>query len=153
MNSALPRGYGHTLCREEKRTNLHNVGILRHRAQVARLYPTTVQSLKLDGQAHTARALWNLLHEWHTWGDGGRNAKRPSKAEMDRQLREARTHPIRGYEWLAALPAQSSQQVLRECLRAWDRFFRGSAGRPRFKGRSRSMAVDNPKPATCALSG
>lgn len=141
----LPRGCGHTLCREEKRTNLHNLDILRHRAQVARLYPTTVQSVKLDGQAHIARALWNLLHEWHTWGDGGRNAKRPSKAEMDRQLREARTHQIRGYEWLAALPAQSTQQVLKEYLRAWDRFFRGSAGRPRFKKRSRSMAVDNPQ--------
>jgi putative transposase len=119
--------------------------MLRHRGHVARLYPTTVQASKLDGQAHTARALWNLLHEWHTWGDGGRSARRPSKAEMDRQIREARTHPLRGYEWLATLPAQSTQQVLKEYLRALDRFFRGSAGRPRFKQRSRSMAVDNPQ--------
>jgi IS605 OrfB family transposase len=43
----------------------------RHRAHVARLYPTPAQLQKLDRQGHTARALWNLLHEWHSWGGRG----------------------------------------------------------------------------------
>jgi putative transposase len=118
---------------------------LRHRSHVARLYLTCGQVQALENQAHTARALWNLLHEWSTWGDGGRSAKRPSKASLDRQLREARINPLAGYEWLARLPAQPMQQVLKEYLRARDRSFLGLASRPRFKQRSRHMAVDNPQ--------
>jgi putative transposase len=109
----------------------------RHRAHVARLYPTPAQVQKLDRQGHTARALWNLLHEWHGWGgQGGSIAKRPSPQEMDRQLRDARSCPLPGWEWLAQLPAQASQQVLRHYLRAWDRCFKGQSGPPRFKRRT-----------------
>lgn len=55
----------------------------RHRAHVARLYPTPAQVQKFDRQGHTARALWNLLHEWHGWGGrGGSVAKRPSPQDI-----------------------------------------------------------------------
>jgi putative transposase len=100
----------------------------------------------LDQQGHTARALWNLLHEWYTWrGAGGSIAQRPSWAKIDRQLREARTSPVPGYEWLAALPAQATQQVVKHYLRAWDRFYQGLARPPRFKRRSSRLTVDNPQ--------
>jgi putative transposase len=117
---------------------------VRRRAHNARVYATAVQTATLDDQAHTARALWNLLHEWCTWRDG-QIARRPSRSEMDRQLRDARTDPLPDWEWLAALPAQAAQQVLKDYLRAWDRYYAGGSGRPRFKQRSRHMAVDNPQ--------
>jgi hypothetical protein len=75
-----------------------------------------------DRQGRTARALWNLLHEWYICRNGG-IARRPSVAEIDRQLRAARTDPLPGWEWLAELPAQATQQVLKNYLRAWNRFY------------------------------
>jgi putative transposase len=117
---------------------------MRCRARTARLYLGGAEDAMLDKQAHTGRALWNLLHEWYTCRDGG-IAKRPSLAEIDRQLREARTNPLPGWEWLALLPAQATQQVLKTYLNAWDRCYRGVSRRPRFKQRSRQMAVDVPQ--------
>jgi putative transposase len=119
---------------------------VRHRTYVARLYPTASQVEALNEQGHTARALWNLLHEWHTWSGPGRNgASRPTVADMDRQLRDARTNPLPGWEWLAQLPAQATQQLLRDYVRAWDRFFARLAGPPRFKKRTSHLAVDVPQ--------
>jgi putative transposase len=118
--------------------------VVRRRAHSARVYANAVQAAILDSQGHTGRAVWNLLHEWYTWA-GGQIARRPSWAEMGRQLRDARTNPLPGWEWLATLPAQATQQVLKHYLRAWDRYYAGLAGRPRFKQRSRQMAVDNPQ--------
>ena len=89
-------------------------------------------------------ALWNLLHEWYTCGRGG-IARRPSIAEFDRQLRDARTDPLPGWEWLADLPAQATQQVLKHYLSAWDRYFSGISRPPKFKKRSTHMAVDAPQ--------
>jgi putative transposase len=117
---------------------------MRCRASTARLYLGGAQDAMLDKQAHTARALWNLLHEWYTCRDGG-IAKRPSLAEIDRQLRQARTNPLPGWEWLALLPAQATQHVLKTYLIAWGRCYRGVSRRPRFKQRSRQMAVDVPQ--------
>jgi putative transposase len=119
---------------------------LRYRTHAARLYPTASQAEALNEQGHTARALWNLIHEWCTWGGSGHSgAGRPTAAEMDRQLRDARSDPLPDWEWLATLPAQATQQVLKHYLRAWKRFFDGLAGPPRFKKRSSHMAVDVPQ--------
>jgi putative transposase len=119
---------------------------LRYRTHAARLYPTASQAQALNEQGHTARALWNLIHEWRTWeGSGHGGARRPTAAEMDRQLREARPSPLPDWEWLAKLPAQATQQVLKHYLRAWERFYGGLAGPPRFKKRSSHMAVDVPQ--------
>jgi putative transposase len=119
---------------------------VRRRAHKARLDLSTSQKTALDGQGHVARAVWNLLHEWHTCREGG-IAKRPSIAETDWQLRDARTKPLPDWEWLNDLPAQATQQILKHYLRAWDRYFRGVAGPPRFKPRSFNMAVDVPQAA------
>jgi putative transposase len=122
-------------------------GAVRRRAHVARLYPAASQAVSLDRQGNTARVLWNLIHDWYTWGGGQGHsiARRPSITEMDRQVREARTSPLRGWEWLAQLPAQASQQILKDYVRAWDRFHRGHARPPKFKKAGRRMAVDVPQ--------
>src|SRR5262245_60982065 len=100
--------------------------MVRRRTYVARLSLTPKEEAALNQQGHTARALWNLLHEWYTWrGTGGSIAQRPAWSEIDRQLRDARTNPVPGYEWLALLPAQATQQVLKQYRRAWHRFFQG----------------------------
>jgi putative transposase len=117
-----------------------------HRAYVVRLYPTAEQTDRMDAQGHMARALWNLLHEWYTWGGHSRSmAERPSVIEMDRQLRDARTSPLPHWEWLAQLPAQATQQVVKHYVRAWQRYFRGVSGLPRFKKRTTYMSVDVPQ--------
>ncbi len=36
---------------------------VRRRVHTARLYPVPAQASQLEEQGHTARALWNLLHE------------------------------------------------------------------------------------------
>jgi len=118
--------------------------LLRHRAHVARIYPTPEQWAVLNSQGHTARALWNLLHEWYTCRDGG-IARRPSVKEIDRQLRAARTEPLPGWEWMRELPAQATQQVLKHYLRAWDRCRDGATKPPKPKGRSARLAVDVPQ--------
>jgi putative transposase len=103
-----------------------------------------MQESDLDRQGNTARALWNLLHEWYSCRTGG-IATRPSIVEIDRQLRDARSNPLPGWEWLANLPAQATQQVLKQYLGAWDRYFRGVSKPPKFKKRSGHMAVDVPQ--------
>ncbi len=117
---------------------------VRRRVHTARLYPVPAQASQLEEQGHTARALWNLLHEWYTCRNGG-IGRRPTIAEMDRQLRRARTDPLPGWEWLAQLPAKATQQVLRQYLRAWGRFYRGLARTPNFKRRNDHLAVDVPQ--------
>jgi len=119
---------------------------IRRRAYKARLYPSASQKAVLEAQGHVARAVWNLLHERYTCREGG-IAKRPSIAEMDRQLRSARVEPLPGWEWLGDLPAQAMQQILKHYLRSWDRYFKGVARPPRFKRRRFNMAVDAPQAA------
>jgi putative transposase len=100
----------------------------------------------MDAQGHTARALWNLLHEWYMWGGRSRSiAERPSVVEMDRQLRDARTNPLTHWEWLAQLPAQATQQVVKHYVRAWHRYSCGVSGPPRFKKRTDYMSIDVPQ--------
>ncbi|GHE42007.1 transposase [Streptosporangium violaceochromogenes] len=104
-----------------------------------RLYPTPDQVATLDEQGHAARSLWNLLHDWWTWG--GRN-RRPTLKQADQAIRQAR----QDIDWLGALPAQASQQVLKNYARAWKNFFEGRAKPPTFKSRLRSRAaVDVPQ--------
>jgi putative transposase len=84
------------------------------------------------------------LHEWYTCRHGG-IARRPSVAEMDRQLRDARVDPLAGWTWLADLPAQATQQLLKHYLMAWDRYFNGVSKPPKFKKRNAHMSVDIPQ--------
>ncbi|MEU0078438.1 transposase [Micromonospora tulbaghiae] len=115
------------------------MGMKAHRSYVRRLSLSPEQTAELDQQGHAARALWNLLHEWWTWGGCTR---RPTMRQTDEAIRQAR----KDIPWLADLPAQAAQQVLKTYLRAWKNFFDGHARPPEFKGRVRSrMSVDNPQ--------
>lgn len=136
----LPTSSHTSTSRETGRT-----GPVQRRVHTARLYPTSLGVELLDQQGHSARALWNLLHEWYTWGGLSGSSKRPPIAEVDRQLRDARRNPPPGWEWLGKLPAQAAQQVLKHYVRAWDRFFKGVARPPKFKKRSGRMAMDIPQ--------
>jgi hypothetical protein len=62
-----------------------------------------------------------------------------------RQLRAARTDPLPGWEWLAELPAQATQQVFKNYLRTWNRFYAGSANPPKSKKGTGRLAVDVPQ--------
>jgi putative transposase len=114
--------------------------VKRARAHVARLELSAAQGAVLDGQAHTARALWNLLHEFVTFRQG----RLASLKECDAAIRAAR-HEI---DWMGRLPAQAAQAVLKTYRQAWANFFNPDhpAERPAFKTRLRSrMAVDVPQ--------
>ncbi|MFF5212867.1 zinc ribbon domain-containing protein [Streptosporangium sp. NPDC000396] len=110
------------------------------RAHLARLELSAAQTAVLDGQAHTARALWNLLHEYATFRQG----RLATAKECDEAIRAAR----REIDWMGQLPAQAAQAVLKAYRQAWANFFNPDhpAGRPRRKARLRSrMAVDVPQ--------
>ncbi|MER6832364.1 transposase, partial [Streptosporangium sp. NPDC000563] len=110
------------------------------RAHKARLDLNAAQVAVLDGQAHTARTLWNLLHEYFTFRQG-RFAR---LKECDAAIRAAR-HEI---DWMGQLPAQAAQAVLKTYRQAWANFFNPDhpAQRPTFKGRLRSrLTVDVPQ--------
>ncbi|MGJ6967111.1 RNA-guided endonuclease InsQ/TnpB family protein [Streptosporangium sp. G11] len=110
------------------------------RAHVALLELNAAQVAVLDGQAHTARALWNLLHEYFTFRQG----RFATLKECDEAIRAAR-HEI---DWMGQLPAQAAQAVLKTYRQAWANFFNPDhpAKRPTFKTRFRSRpAVDVPQ--------
>ncbi|MET7338990.1 hypothetical protein ABZS69_63590, partial [Nonomuraea sp. NPDC005650] len=88
--------------------------------------------------ATPARALWNLLNEWWTMLPTCRR----SPAAADAAIRQAR----QDIDWLAVLPAQAAQAVLKTYFQAWKNCWQGRAEAPAFKGRLRSvMAVDIPQ--------
>ncbi|NUS85036.1 MAG: transposase, partial [Streptomyces sp.] len=71
----------------------------------ARLALTPVQVRLIDAQAHAARAMWNLLHDLWTMTP---RCRRSLKA-ADEAIRRARKE----IDWLAVLPAQAAQAVLK----------------------------------------
>ncbi len=106
-----------------------------HRARLA-LSPAGV--LKTDGQAHAARTMWNLLHAW--WQMMPKEKR--TLANADAAIRQAR----QDIGFLAILPAQAAQAVLKTYFQAWKNCWDGRAGAPNFKGRSRTvMSVDIPQ--------
>ncbi|MFG2907999.1 RNA-guided endonuclease InsQ/TnpB family protein [Kitasatospora sp. NPDC048286] len=113
----------------------------RQRGYKALLGLTPEQVIALDEQGHAARAMWNLLHDWWTM-TGKCLLRRASLALADQHIRQAR----KDLPWLAALPAQAAQQVLKQYHRAWVNCWEGRAGAPNFKSRIRSrMSVDVPQ--------
>ncbi|MFD2011728.1 RNA-guided endonuclease InsQ/TnpB family protein [Streptomyces narbonensis] len=99
---------------------------------------TPVQVRAMDDQAHAARTTWNLLHDW--WSMLPRDKR--SLAAADAAIRQARKE----IEWLAALPAQAAQAVLKAYAQAWRNCWDGRAGEPVFKARVRElMSVDIPQ--------
>src|SRR5918994_3096862 len=83
-----------------------------------RAYPTLGQAERLTGWAHSCRAVWNLALEqrrfaWH------QRARTVGSSEQCRHLTDARAD----LPWLADLPAQSAQQILRQLDRAYDNWW------------------------------
>lgn len=110
-----------------------------HRGHRACLALTAEQTKSLDAQAHAARALWNLLHEW--WTMVGEN-RWVSLTDADAAIRQAR----KDIDFLAVLPAQAAQAVLKTYFQAWRTCWDGHADEPTFKSRPRSvMSVDVPQ--------
>ncbi|NUU21561.1 MAG: transposase [Streptomycetaceae bacterium] len=106
-----------------------------HRARLA-LSPAQVRAL--DAQAHAARTMWNLLHAWWTM----LSKERRSLTAADGAIRQAR----QDIDWLAVLPAQAAQAVLKTYVQAWRNCWEGRADAPVFKSRTRSvMSVDVPQ--------
>ncbi|MFD0508336.1 RNA-guided endonuclease InsQ/TnpB family protein [Streptomyces chiangmaiensis] len=100
------------------------------------LAPAQIQLI--DAQAHAARTMWNLLHEWWTMLAKDKRFL----AAADDAIRQAR----KDVDWLAVLPAQASQAVLKTYFQAWKNCFDGRAEHPSFKSRIRSMmSVDIPQ--------
>ncbi|WP_240797578.1 transposase [Streptomyces sp. F001] len=109
-----------------------------YRGHRARLTVSSGLEARLDAQAHATRALWNLLHEW--WEMLPRD-KRTLEA-ADAAIRLARKE----IDWLAVLPAQAAQTVLKAYVQAWKNCWEGRADAPKFKARCRSvMSVDIPQ--------
>lgn len=93
----------------------------------------------MDGQAHAARTMWNLLHDW--WTMLPRDKR--SLAAADAAIRQARKE----IDWLAHLPAQAAQAVLKTYFQAWKDCWEGRAAAPDFKARFRTvMSMDIPQP-------
>lgn len=106
-----------------------------HRARLA-LSPAEV--LKADDQAHAARTMWNLLHAW--WRMMPKEKR--TLANADAAIRQARGD----IDFLAVLPAQAAQAVLKTYFQAWKNCWDGRADAPNFKGRLRTvMSVDVPQ--------
>ncbi|MEV7777024.1 transposase [Kitasatospora sp. NPDC088351] len=94
--------------------------------------------LKADDQAHAARTMWNLLHAWWRMMPG----EMRTLANADAAIRQARED----IDFLAVLPAQAAQAVLRTYFQAWKNCWDGRADAPNFKGRLRTvMSVDIPQ--------
>lgn len=111
------------------------------RGHKARLELTGAQVVALDEQASAAITVWNCLHAYWTHFAG----KKPTLAQADAAIRQAR----KDADFLAVLPAQAAQAVLKTYVQAWENFFNPNhpARRPTFKtkkGRPR-LAVDVPQ--------
>ncbi|MFF3847960.1 RNA-guided endonuclease InsQ/TnpB family protein [Streptomyces sp. NPDC002328] len=116
----------------------HNTLVKRQFGHRARLALSPAERLKADGQAHAARTMWNLLHAWWQMMP---QAKR-TLANADAAIRQAR----QDIDFLAVLPAQAAQAVLKTYVQAWKNCWDGRAGAPDFKGRFRTvMSVDIPQ--------
>jgi hypothetical protein len=115
----------------------HEPGILvamhAHSGRRYRAYPTPGQAERLTGWGHSCRAVWNLALEQRrfAWRQRARTLR---SAEQCRHLTDARAD----LPWLADLPAQSAQQVLRQLDRAYDNWWNPEhpAQAPTFRKRS-----------------
>lgn len=82
--------------------------------------------------------MWNLLHAW--WQMMPKEKR--TLAHADAAIRQAR----KDIDFLAVLPAQAAQAVLKTYVQAWKNCWDGRADAPNFKGRLRTvMSVDIPQ--------
>ena len=106
-----------------------------------RAYPTPGQAGRLTGWGHSWRAVWNPALEqrrfaWH------QRARMVRSAEQCRHLTEARAD----LPWLADLPAQSAQQVLRQLDCACDNWWNAAHPAQALTFRKRTGGLSVPFP-------
>jgi putative transposase len=106
-----------------------------------RAYPTPEQAGRLTEWGHSCRAVWNLALEQRQYLYRHRGLTLRA-VEQCAELTRAR----RDLPWLADLPAQSAQQVLRHLDRAYDNWWNPQhpAGAPTFRKRSTGLSVPFP---------
>ncbi|WP_164992394.1 RNA-guided endonuclease TnpB family protein [Streptomyces sp. L2] len=106
-----------------------------------RLHPTPQQAEKLGNWGHTCRAVWNVALEQRLYVYEQRR-KTLRADEQCRYLTQAR-HDL---GWIAALPSQVPQQVLRHLDQAYQNFWNPEhpAAFPRFKKRTSRLAIPFP---------
>lgn len=104
----------------------------------ARLALTPAQVAALDEQGYAGVTVWNCLHAlWRMTPKCQR-----SLARMDQAIRQARKE----VSFLAPLPAQASQAVLKTYMRAWTNCWEGRAEEPTFKKKYRvPLSIDIPQ--------
>src|SRR5437016_13845590 len=106
-----------------------------------RLYPAIAQAARPTAWGHTCRWIWNtaLAQRQMVWATYRHTLRAP---EQCAHLTVARDE----LEWVADLPAQAGQQVLRRLDRAYDAWWRTarSEGPPRFKKRGARLSVTFP---------
>jgi len=106
-----------------------------------RLYPTAEQAERLTEWGHTCRAVWNLAlaQRKFAWHQRGVTIRAVGQC---RDLTEARAE----LPWLADLPAQCAQQILRQLDRAYDNWWNPGhpAGPPAFRKRGAALSVPFP---------
>lgn len=106
-----------------------------------RAYPTPQQAGRLTAWGHCCRAVWNLAlaQRDHLYRQRGYTLR---AVEQCAELTRARSE----LAWLADLPAQSAQQVLRQLDRAFDNWWNPHhpAGPPTFKKRRNRLVVPFP---------
>ena len=112
-----------------------------NRGRRYRLYPTGGQAERLTGWGHTSRAVWNVALAQRQFAWSQRDVTLRAVGQ-NRHLTEARAE----LPWLADLPAQSAQQVLRHLDAAYDNWWNPQhpAGSPRFKKRRPHLSVPFP---------
>jgi putative transposase len=112
-----------------------------------RLYPTPRQGDRLAGWGHTCRAVWNLAL-------AQRQFIRTQRGVTMRAVEQCRhlTEACAELDWLADLPAQSAQQVLRHLDQAYDNWWNPQhvAGPPTFRKRTEHSSVPFPGQAVKA---
>ncbi|MFJ4801028.1 RNA-guided endonuclease InsQ/TnpB family protein [Streptomyces murinus] len=106
-----------------------------------RLHPSPEQAERLRAWGHTCRTVWNMALEQRIYVHRQRG-KTLRSGEQCRFLTQAR----RDLEWVADLPSQAPQQVLRHLDRAYDNFWNPDhpAEFPRFKRRTSRVAIPLP---------
>jgi putative transposase len=119
----------------------HPGGVKANAGRRYRAYPTPDQAERLAGWGHACRAVWNLALEQRQYLYRHRGVTLRANTQGI-QLTRARAE----LPWLADLPAQSAQQVLRQLDRAFDSWWslQHPAGPPRFKKRRNRLTVPFP---------
>ena len=100
--------------------------MLIHRAYVFRLEPTPEQAEKFASFAGACRAVYNIaLEQRQTWG----RRRRINWATQSVEITELRQQ----FDWLGAVPRECLDAEVRQLDTAYQRFFHGEGGYPKFK--------------------